>query len=541
MPRRPEIGNIQLYPDRPLKTSDRNGYVLKFYCPIQKKRIRKNCGTRDRREARRVLRECRERLLNGKYVESGGAITEVQEQIVSKVQSTLVPADPSAMSWQDCYDSYQDHKKTRVRERTLTDALSRISIVERILEEQRQDRGLPEGGPIGEHVTLQNLEYVQDRLLAGDEGRFDHRAPMTVNSMVADVMAFVRYCCRHGWIDGVPHVTKLPVDDTMKGRPIDPEEFEAMLEATPAVVGKESAASWKFTLRVLWESAFRIADVMDFSWDDTKRIHPKWPVREGQHPTLMIPPTQKNGKTQEIPMLPGLKELLQQVPPADRHGWVVNPLPVDTWTRARETWFRPTDEHLKDVAGGYSNCAIARACGVTESTVRKWITKVLDDIGPTISVRSREIPKLHVTAMRKAAHQRDSHPTIASSRRLTKERVGRVISKIGEEAGVVVEPEDPETGQRRKYASAHDLRRGCAQRLINAGVSAETLMVVMRHKSFATTQKFYGATRVAQSAASEIEERLTAEVHRNGKEVEEQLPQLTIDELRRLKALVART
>ena len=57
MPRLPEIGNVKLYPDRPLKASDRNGYVLKFYCPIRRTRIRKSYGTRDRREARRVLRE----------------------------------------------------------------------------------------------------------------------------------------------------------------------------------------------------------------------------------------------------------------------------------------------------------------------------------------------------------------------------------------------------------------------------------------------------------------------------------------------------
>ena len=64
MPRRPEIGNIQLYPNRPLTDEDKNGYTLKFFCPIRKKRVRKNCGTRDRREARRILRDCQERLLN---------------------------------------------------------------------------------------------------------------------------------------------------------------------------------------------------------------------------------------------------------------------------------------------------------------------------------------------------------------------------------------------------------------------------------------------------------------------------------------------
>ena len=69
MARKPDIGNVQLYPDRPLRRGEKNGYVLKFYCPILGKRIRRNCGTRDRREARRIQRECRDRLLDGNYVD----------------------------------------------------------------------------------------------------------------------------------------------------------------------------------------------------------------------------------------------------------------------------------------------------------------------------------------------------------------------------------------------------------------------------------------------------------------------------------------
>lgn len=39
---RKAIGNVQLYPNRPLRESEKNRYVLKFYCPIRQKRIRKN-------------------------------------------------------------------------------------------------------------------------------------------------------------------------------------------------------------------------------------------------------------------------------------------------------------------------------------------------------------------------------------------------------------------------------------------------------------------------------------------------------------------
>jgi hypothetical protein len=114
-----------------------------------------------------------------------------------------------------------------------------------------------------------------------------------------------------------------------------------------------------------------------------------------------------------------------------------------------------------------------------------------------------------------------------------------VIANIGEEANVVVRQPDNETGRRRKYASAHDLRRSCAERLINAGVSAETLMVIMRHKDFATTRKFYGAKRAAQAAAAEVHRKLVV-----GDKAEElfheaeKLGTLTVEEMKTLKRLL---
>ena len=46
-------------------------------------------------------------------------------------------------------------------------------------------------------------------------------------------------------------------------------------------------------------------------------------------------------------------------------------------------------------------------------------------------------------------------------------------------------------------------------RLINSGVSAETLKIVMRHEDFATTERHYGAVRSAQQAGQEHRECLT--------------------------------
>lgn len=562
MARRPEIGNVQLYPDRPLRADDKNGYVLKFYCPLRKTRIRRNCGTRDRREARRILRECRERLLNGLYAESGGAITVALAQAATRsnvdcvlgvpgrqagahratTDGTEPPWDPSTVSsapgvgsptWEQCFDHYYQHRKKRSRKKSLADAASRIEIAGRILDAEREKLGLEPDGPIGEYATLASLELLQERLLAGADGRYDQRAPMTVNTMLGAVVPFLKHCKRHGWISEVPALEKLDVDEAMKGRPITGEEFDRFLEAVPEVVGERPAASWQWVLQILWESAFRVGDVMNFSWDDDeRRIHPVWPTGAGRFPTLLIPSSQKNKKAQEIPMLPGLQALLKAIPEPRQRGWVANPLPLDGRFRIRGDWFKPTRDDLAALLREHNNSAIARACGVTETAVRKWFREAgFHRRANSVRHHGDVVPE-RIAELRIRAEASALGPTSSADGRLTTEYVGRVISAIGEKARIVVQQADEETGRRIKHASAHDIRRGCALRLINAGVSAETLMVVMRHKDFKTTQKFYGAVRAPQSAAVELHQKLAAPI------AAEQLPQLNEEEVRKLRALL---
>ena len=509
MPRRPEIGNVQLYPDRPLRKSDRNGYVLKFYCPILGKRIRRNCGTRDRREARKLQRECQERLLNGEYLASNGAISTghvVQKPIPAACAATG-DSKSEGPSWQQCYDRYLEQRRVRVRPESLVEIISRLGIAERILEAAKRDTNQPEGLLMSDVSTLDKLEYLQERLLAGDECRYDERSPNTVNSLMGAVMAFIRFCHSRGWVASVPKLERLESDEVMKGRPVTEAEFQQMLDATESVVGKGSAESWKFALRVLWESGFRIGDLMDFSWNDSRHIHPIWPTQKGQFSTVMVPSSQKNGRVQEIPMLPGLAELLEQVPVKLRTGWIVNPAGLEVELQGSEISFRPSVEDLRKLAQRYSNVAIATACGVSEAAVRKWLKR--HGIQSCGSQQEHTVMTANqIERLRSRAERCLGSPIRRTENRLTKERVGRVIGLIGLEADIVVQLEDSRVQRRKKFASAHDIRRGLAQRLINAGVSAETLKVVMRHKDFATTERHYGALRSAQSAAAEISTRL---------------------------------
>lgn len=508
MARSPEIGNVKLYPDRPLRDSDK-GFVLQFFCPIKADRVRRSTGTRDRREARRIQKECTKRLISGEYLASGGLITAIQEQTrigVKHVFTSGVHSETEAESsrpWDSCKDQYLAYKKTRVRDSSYADINSRMNIAERILTGRREDQGLPGTGPIKECCNLSALEYLQDRLFAGDECRYDWRSPTTVNSSMGVVMAFVRYCARHEWIDKVPFLEKLEVDNPMKGRPITEAEFKAMLKAVPKVVGEAATESWRHVLNIIWTTAFRVGDVMSFSWDDNSEIRPLWPDDRRVHPSIAIPSKQKNRKTQEVPMLPELESLLGTVQQADRKGWIANPLPIDSENAHSE---RPTSKELAKLKKRLSNVAIAEKYGVSEAAVRKWLSK----------------PKLKL------------NPECVSGnlQRLTKERVGRVIRLIGQKANVVVQEQDDDIRKRLKYASAHDIRRGCAQRLINQGVSAETLKLILRHSDFATTEKFYGAVKSVQSASLEIRSLASAVAN-------EEPPDLNPSELAKLRKLLS--
>lgn len=78
------------------------------------------------------------------------------------------------------------------------------------------------------------------------------------------------------------------------------------------------------------------------------------------------------------------------------------------------------------------------------------------------------------------------------------EWVGKVISSVGEAAGVIVRPA---TGDGKpKFASAHDLRRSCAERLIAAGVPEREVSRVLRHASIETTRRHYAPGTVQESA-----------------------------------------
>ena len=81
------------------------------------------------------------------------------------------------------------------------------------------------------------------------------------------------------------------------------------------------------------------------------------------------------------------------------------------------------------------------------------------------------------------------------------EWVGKIITRIGTKAGVVVHPGTKATGRPVKFASAHDLRRSLLDRLVDMDLSPLIVSRVARHASFETTRKHYAKGDIQKDAA----------------------------------------
>ncbi len=112
----------------------------------------------------------------------------------------------------------------------------------------------------------------------------------------------------------------------MKGRPLRLEEFERMLAAVESQVGKDQAPSWKHLLEGLWFSGFRLAEALDFYWDDSSKLMP-WDL-SAKRPTMVIHgELEKGGKDRPyFPLTPDFAEFLRRTPEAERTGPVFAPL-----------------------------------------------------------------------------------------------------------------------------------------------------------------------------------------------------------------------
>ena len=83
---------------------------------------------------------------------------------------------------------------------------------------------------------------------------------------------------------------------------------------------------------------------------------------------------------------------------------------------------------MKQLVETYSNYSIAAACGVSETTVRKWLGGIGIRRSEELQVNTSNLPESLIDELRPPTAIRSTRAASRSIERLTKERVGRIIA-----------------------------------------------------------------------------------------------------------------
>lgn len=257
--------------------------MLRWTDPLTGERKAKSAGTTSRKEAERKAGELEKKLATGKAA-TGGRI-----------------------SWQDFTWRVTDEHLPGQAQKTIDQTLTVFRMVERLLKPKQ----------LGD-LTPNRLSLMVAKL------RKERKAEASIVSYMATLRPTLEWAVKMNLLPAVPAFPELKREKkrlrakAMKGRPIEPEEFQRMIAAVPKIVGEKAAPSWQFYLRGLWWSGLRLKESLNLYWDRTDKLCVD---TTGEHPMIWIPgEEQKSGEDQLHPMAPEFAKMLEAVPVMDRHG-----------------------------------------------------------------------------------------------------------------------------------------------------------------------------------------------------------------------------
>ncbi len=196
-------------------------YQLRFMDPDQKREVRISTGVYDEAEAEQQKAKLEAKLLLGIPIDPPNN---------KKITQGYNPD----MSWEDFRELYRTLQLVTLRKSSVMHAESRLDIAARIVKPKTL-------GDMADTVTLHRL---QAGLLAGAESVNERqRSKHTVRTTMGTVLAALRWAYLQGWLPEPTRFKRLKVGKSkvMKGRPLKPDEFQAMLDVTGQVVGPEGS------------------------------------------------------------------------------------------------------------------------------------------------------------------------------------------------------------------------------------------------------------------------------------------------------------
>lgn len=330
------------------------------------------------------------------------------------------------MCWSDFRDYHERHCLSAMKQKSVDAYAAALNVFERFFKPERLSA-----------ITAARVTAWQTQL------RAEGKSEATIATYTRHLKAVLNWAKAQGLLAVVPKLAmpkRAKGAKVMKGRPITTEEFERMLaavpkaiEARPNTTGDDLVTPWRHYLRGLWWSGLRLGESLNLRWD----AEPGALVVDftGRRPLLRIPAeSEKGGQDRVLPMAPEFATFLEATPKSARHGRVFK-LIGKRWVEAR----MQVD----------------------------WVSRVVCRIG---------------RAARVVVDQREKRMTVDARRARAKAKPAQARQRAAD-----AEPDD---GVKRKYASAHDLRRAFGLRW-SARVMPAVLQQLMRHESIETTMRYY--------------------------------------------------
>lgn len=292
-------------------------------------------------------------------------------------------------------------------------------------------------------VTADRLSHFQKKL------RENGLAEASIRSYLGHIRAALRWAQDQKLLHEAPKVPtpkRAKNGKVMKGRPVRLEEFERMLLCTVTGLLKASAAETKPGKKRQSAEAAR------------KRLRSRRKRAEQIAPAWQF-------------FLKGLWT----------SGLRLSEAMVLSWDD------RP-DRITVDLSGRYPMMHI-------RSSLEKGNKDRLYPISPEFAELLREVP------LEQRHGDVFSLPGMKGEEVASEKRISKILSSIGEAAGVVVAQSEENQGAKKKHASAHDLRRSFGTRWA-ARVMPAQLKELMRHTSIDTTMRYYVQTEATELASA---------------------------------------
>ena len=263
--------------------ASREHLMMRYQDPVTQKRVHRTAGTADRKEAERAAQRWEDELATGKFVA------------------------PEDVTWQQFRDRFEDEHLAFLSDGYFGTFQAALNLFEK-------KTGIRELSDVADVLGGFELSLRRSKL-----------SPNTVRSYLNHLKVALAWGADRGLIERVK--LKLPdgTDDVAKGRALTQAEFESMLLAVPAVVGREHAATWRHYLTGLWLSGLRRTESLKLSWDaaadfsvDLSGLYPRWKIRAAG---------QKSRKAQLVSMAKDCADfLLASTVPSERAGLVFCPV-----------------------------------------------------------------------------------------------------------------------------------------------------------------------------------------------------------------------